>query len=860
MTGRRAMLVLYLLLLLISSLLRAWQPLAPPADGQSRLRLPDGSLQAWWEAGPSDGLPVLLLHGSPGDGAAMRPLSAALPSDWRRSSPDMLGFGRSSPRVPSYASRAHAAAMLAWMDATGIDSMHLVSHSMGGAVALELAERAPERVRSITMIGAIGVVELELLGSHTLNHAIHGAQLVTIEAATQLLPHFGLLDRFPLNRAYARNFYDTDQRRLRPFLEDYDGPMLIVHGDADFLVPVEAAREHHRIVPQSELLLLEDDHFFVFRPGDLPPIAARIADFIHRVESGAPLRRADAAPSRQADALQAFDPRSQPEMEGPALLVTALLIWIATFISEDLTCISAGLLVAQGRLGFWFAALSCAIGIFLGDILLALIGRWIGPGALRRPPLSWMVTPEAVEGAAAWYTRHGAQVIFTSRVIPGMRLPMYFAAGVLRVPLATVTTLFAVAALLWAPALVGAAMLLGEPALARLDALRHGSLLLVALIIALGLLLRLSLPLLTWRGRQLARARLQRTLRWEFWPMWAVYPPVIVAALGEALRLRLPMAFTAANPGMPASGFVGESKWDILCRLGGSDAPHIPATARLAGPPEARLQQARAFAAAQGYPVVIKPDVGQRGQGVAVIRSGEALQDYLAAASGVLLIQAHVPGAEFGVFYVRYPDEPRGRITSITHKHPVHVTGDGRQSLEQLILRSPEALPKAPLHLRVHAPRLMDVPAAGEVICLVEVGTHARGSRFHDGAVLQTEPLTDAIDQISQQFDGGFFYGRYDIRAPSAAAFSRGEGLMVLELNGVTSEPTHIYDPAHTVWAGWRVLIAHWQHAYRIGAANIARGAAEATSLRDLLRAVRHFQRETQLGHVAVDRPSRDQG
>jgi hypothetical protein len=93
---------------------------------------------------------------------------------------------------------------------------------------------------------------------------------------------------------------------------------------------------------------------------------------------------------------------------------------------------------------------------------------------------------------------------------------------------------------------------------------------------------------------------------------------------------------------------------------------------------------------------------------------------------------------------------------------------------------------------------------------------------------------------------------------PSVEALSRGEGLQVIEVNGVTSEPTHIYDPRHGIGYGWRVLIAHWAMAFQIGADNIARGVAEPTSVWALLRSVRRFRAETRAGHVAVDRPLRD--
>ena len=57
---------------------------------------------------------------------------------------------------------------------------------------------------------------------------------------------------------------------------------------------------------------------------------------------------------------------------------------------------------------------------------------------------------------------------------------------------------------------------------------------------------------------------------------------------------------------------------------------------------------------------------------------------------------------------------------------------------------------------------------------------------------------------------------------------------MVIELNGVTSEATSIYDPAHSLTHGWRVLMRQWRHAVEIGAENRRRGAPVA-GVRELL-------------------------
>jgi hypothetical protein len=142
----------------------------------------------------------------------------------------------------------------------------------------------------------------------------------------------------------------------------------------------------------------------------------------------------------------------------------------------------------------------------------------------------------------------------------------------------------------------------------------------------------------------------------------------------------------------------------------------------------------------------------------------------------------------------------------------------------------------ADFFLKEFAGRLDDVPAAGERVVLAELGTHCRGALFLDGGNLVTPELVVAIERVSRTFNG-FYFGRYDVRADSEAAFKRGE-FRVIELNGVTSEATSIYDPAHSVWFGWRVLCVQWRLAFAIGEANRARGT-RPLGVREIWRLLR---------------------
>jgi pimeloyl-ACP methyl ester carboxylesterase/membrane protein DedA with SNARE-associated domain len=522
----------------------------------------------WGEDG-GNGLPLVLLHGSPSRGGDFRNLAPYLARDRLVIAPHLPGFGASTRKVPDYSLRAHANYVIELLDELGIERCHVLGFSMGGGVVLEMTDLAEGRVASVVLLSALGVQEMELLGSYSLNHMIHGLQLLGLWSALELVPHFGRWDGGMVSIEYARNFYDTDQRPLRRRLLDLEAPALIVHGRDDFLVPPEAAVEHHRLMPHSELQMLDDNHFLPFRPR--PDLPDRLSTFLERVESGEARTRARAEPGRVARAALPFNPADTPRWTGPAILVVFLLLGLATFVSEDLTCIGAGLLVAQGRMTLLTAILACFVGIFVGDLLLYAAGRYLGRPVLSLPPFRWWVKEKAFEESTEWFRRRGAIVIGLGRFVPGTRLPTYLAAGILKMGFVRCSFHFFLAAAVWTPLLVGLALVTGSTALARVEGLQRQSLVLLFFLVVLLWMLRgFVVPLFSWKGRRRLLGFWRRWSRWECWPEWLLYPPLLVYLVFLGLRYRGLTVFTAANPAMPAGGVLGESKAEIFAGLAGA--------------------------------------------------------------------------------------------------------------------------------------------------------------------------------------------------------------------------------------------------------------------------------------------------
>ncbi|EHR72220.1 hypothetical protein BurJ1DRAFT_3412 [Burkholderiales bacterium JOSHI_001] len=320
----------------------------------------------------------------------------------------------------------------------------------------------------------------------------------------------------------------------------------------------------------------------------------------------------------------------------------------------------------------------------------------------------------------------------------------------------------------------------------------------------------------------------------EFWPMWAFYPPVMAYAAWLMLRYRGVLLPTAANPSFPGGGFYGESKADILA-LAVRHAPEWVAPFIRVDRPAAPVSDMAAEcdaalaalgAAGLGLPVVAKPDLGCRGAGVKLVRTAADLQAYLQAfpTGASLVLQRLVPfEGEAGIFYCHRPGQARGRIVSITLKYFPHVIGDGRRTLRQLILDDPRAGRLSHLYLKRHIARLDEVPPSGQAIRLAFAGSHSRGAIFRNGTHLVTPEMEARFDAIARQLPE-FHFGRFDVRFESFAQVQAGQGFSIVEINGAGAESTHIWDRKTGLLQAWRDLMRQYRWLFEIGHANRARG------------------------------------
>jgi hypothetical protein len=220
------------------------------------------------------------------------------------------------------------------------------------------------------------------------------------------------------------------------------------------------------------------------------------------------------------------------------------------------------------------------------------------------------------------------------------------------------------------------------------------------------------------------------------------------------------------------------------------------------------------------YPFIAKPDVGLRGSAVKKIHNIEELESYNQRANFNYLVQNLIPFEnEVGIFYVRYPNEETGRITGIVSKEFVIITGDGVSTSEELIKKNPRFELQLKALYQEYGKKLQDVLPKGEKLNLVPYGNHARGAKFIDSSHKISPKLTESINKMCLQIPG-FYFGRLDVMYKSWEELERGENFSVVELNGAASEPTHIYDPKHSLVFAWATLARHITYMYEISMLN----------------------------------------
>lgn len=295
---------------------------------------------------------------------------------------------------------------------------------------------------------------------------------------------------------------------------------------------------------------------------------------------------------------------------------------------------------------------------------------------------------------------------------------------------------------------------------------------------------------------------------WEYWSFHALYAPLYPYWIWLCIRSRTSFFINTANPLIKNGGFLMESKKEIYDLI---PLEYYPRT--LLVEPGTDFDQLNHEIKHLGleYPLIAKPDIGMRGIAVKKIMCLNDLKEYASKNKMAYLIQSFVPyEKEVGIFYVRLPYESKGKITGIVSKEFLKLIGDGSSTVLELMQKNNRSILQIP-HFKKFEPNTLEIVIAkNEELILSPYGNHARGAKFIDISNLISPDLTDSINQICLQIPE-FYFGRLDIKYRDWELLCQGKELSIIELNGAGSEPTHIYDPKHSVFFAWAEIIRHWK-------------------------------------------------
>ncbi len=326
---------------------------------------------------------------------------------------------------------------------------------------------------------------------------------------------------------------------------------------------------------------------------------------------------------------------------------------------------------------------------------------------------------------------------------------------------------------------------------------------------------------MNWFQRQLSRPFFIRLFNWEYWSFNTVYAPIYIVWVALCIRARSFFFFAAANPRIKNGGFLNESKKDISGLI---PADVHPKTSFFSVHSDPDIVLAELKREGFKFPMIGKPDIGGRGRGVKALRDENDVIRYVKDCLVDFHIQEFIPYKnEVGIFYYHYPGESSGKISGIVRKHFLQVTGDGRSTVRDLLLKNKRAILQLKNLENTNRELLDKILPEGEGSVVIPYGNHARGAEFLDDSNLISEPLTATIDHLCKRIPD-FYFGRLDIRFNSWEELIKGEKFSVIEVNGAGSEPTHIYDPKHSLFFAWKEIIRHWIILWRISRMNHRRG------------------------------------
>lgn len=241
--------------------------------------LPDGARAHYRDRGPRQAQVLLLIHGSNASLFTWEPWAKRLDNDFRVVSVDLPGHGLTGA-VPNhdYSQEGMVKFVLAFADKIGLTTFTVAGNSMGGGVAARFAEEHPDRVSHLILVDAGGmpvrqgdrvplafriarIPVLNQLVLHVtprslvvegLNDAIVHKSIITDE---MIDTYWDFARMEGTREATVERFSLPGDTYVKDHVSAIKAPTLILWGEQDHLIPVEAGRQFHAAIPGSRLIV-----------------------------------------------------------------------------------------------------------------------------------------------------------------------------------------------------------------------------------------------------------------------------------------------------------------------------------------------------------------------------------------------------------------------------------------------------------------------------------------------------------------------------------------------------------------------------------------------------------------------------
>jgi hypothetical protein len=322
--------------------------------------------------------------------------------------------------------------------------------------------------------------------------------------------------------------------------------------------------------------------------------------------------------------------------------------------------------------------------------------------------------------------------------------------------------------------------------------------------------------------------------KFEFWPWKVFYFPLLPYYLYLAFKTKSISFPSIVNVSLKNGGLFEEDKKEILSQL---PEEYLPKSVYVQKLESLEVVKENLRFKKIDFPFVAKPLNEQRGKNVKIIETEKELATYHKELQKEYTIQEFIDyPIELAVLYSRMPNENKGKVSSITVKDFLKVTGNGIDTIATLIKKQARAKMIWEDLQKNTKTNWETVLEKNEVRVIEKIGNHCRGTIFRGAKEIDYFLVAPVFDHVMKDFKG-FYYGRFDMKIKRIEDLYEGKNIKILELNGVNADAAHIFEPNYPLIKAYKDVAWHWKRMSKIAILNKKKGF-KGISLAELLKKI----------------------